>query len=511
MPACFQFFRRAWLVAMLLAPICGQALPAFPGAEGAGANATGGRGGSIYFVTNLNDSGAGSLRTGVGTANRTIIFKVSGTIDLTTDLTISKNNLTIAGQTAPGDGITLRRRITSLQNCSNVILRYLRCRPGDLDTTFQDDACHVVHGTNLIVDHVSASWSVDECLSVTWSTNVTIQWCMISESLKNSQHDKGSHGYGTLLRYGYGQLSFHHNLYQHHDSRNPRLGDNLKLDFVNNVIYNWGGTAGYSGTYDNDIVDSPQGFTNHLNYTSNYLVAGPSTSSSSTAFRGYATNTVVYHLGNRMDSDKDAQLDGTETGNGMFAGTYTASATRYPLLSSVNADPAALAYQRVLAFVGASQFRDETDTRLLNTVRTRTGRLVDAVGANTQASDYLTNNINGTNYVFVRGWATLNSATLPADADGDGIPNYWEVALGWNPAVTNHNHVNLDGYTDLEWYLNWLAAPRAVCDRNGSVDLNLRNFIGGSTNFNFALTTSTNGSATLLPDGYTARFTATNN
>jgi len=482
------------------------AIPAFPGAEGAGANAVGGRGGTVYHVTNTNDSGAGSLRDAVSVANRTIVFDVSGTIILQTDLKITHPNLTIAGQTAPGDGITLARRLTSVQNTHDVIIRFLRCRPGDLDTNFQDDAFHFVSATNCIADHLSTSWSVDECLSTTHSTNVTVQWCLISESLKNSQHDKGAHGYGALLRYGYGQLTYHHNLFQHHDSRNPRLGDNLKLDFVNNVIYNWGGMAGYSGTYENDIVDSPLGFTNYVNYVSNYLVAGSSTSSSSTAFRGYTTNTVIFQTGNRIDSNKNTTLDGAETGSAMFAAPYTPSATRYPLNSSVTADAAPAAYQRVLAFAGASVVRDEVDTRLIGTVHKHTGRLVDAVGPNNQATDYVTNTINGTNYIFVRGWPGLNSTPTPTDTDQDGMPDYWEKNLGLNPAVANNNHVNPDGYTDLENYLNWLANLHATGRVNQPLAPSLRSLTGNNTNFNFTAANATNGSVTLAGDGFTAQF-----
>jgi hypothetical protein len=501
--AYMKFF--AILLLCLLA-VPGLAIPAFPGAEGAGANATGGRGGTVYHVTNTNDSGAGSLRTGVSGPNRTIVFDVSGTINLLTDLKITATNLTIAGQTAPGDGITLARRLTSVQNTRNVVVRFIRCRPGDADSTFQDDAFHFVNATNCIVDHLSASWSVDECLSTTHSTNITVQWCLISESLKNSRHDKGAHGYGALLRYGQGQLTYHHNLFQHHDSRNPRLGDNLKLDFVNNVIYNWGGTAGYSGTYENDIVDSPLGFTNYVNYVSNYLVAGISTGSSSTAFRGYTTNTVIYQTGNRIDSNKNTLLDGTETGSAMFAAPYTASATRYPMDSSVAADSAPAAYQRVLAFGGASAVRDAVDYRLIGTVNNHLGRLVDAVGPNDQITDYVTNNINGTNYVFVRGWPALNSTVAPTDTDQDGMPDYWELNLGKNPNVANNNNLNPDGYTDLENYLNWLADLHALGRVNLTASTSLRSLAGNNTNLNFTVANATNGSVSLAGDGFTAQF-----
>ena len=484
------------------------ALPAFPGAEGAGANAQGGHGGTVYHVTNTNDSGAGSLRTGVGTANRTIVFDVSGTINLLTDLSITKSNLTIAGQTAPGDGIALARRLTSVQNTRNVIVRYLRCRPGDADTNFQDDAFHFVNATNCIADHLSTSWSVDECLSTTWSTNITVQWCLISESMKNSQHDKGAHGYGALLRYGFGQLTYHHNLFQHHDSRNPRLGDNLKFDFVNNVIYNWGGRAGYSGnnTTNSDLADNPLGFTNYLNCVNNYYVAGPSSTSPNTAFASGSDKTFIYQSGNFIDSDKDNLLDGANTGAAMFSGyPYTTDSTPYPL-PAVTTNSAEVAFQRVVAFAGASVVRDEVDHRLIGTVRSHNGRLIDAIGPNNQAADYITNNINGTNYVFVRGWPVLNSTAAPTDADQDGMPDFWEWNLGLNPAVANNNHTNADGYTDLENYLNWLADLHALGKVNQLIAPDLHVLTGNGTNLNFTVANLTNGSVTLAGDGYTAQF-----
>ncbi len=484
---------------------------AFPGAEGSGRFASGGRGGDVYYVTNLNDSGAGSLRNGILTApssGRTILFKVSGTIELASDLTISRPNITIAGQTAPGDGITLKRRMLRLSGARNVIVRHIRVRPGDVDPTFEGDAVWVYQSTNVILDRVSCSWSVDECLSVTYSTNVTVQWCMISESLNNSQHQKGAHGYGSLLRYGAGALTFHHNLYQHHKSRNPRLGDRIKLDFVNNVIYNWGDLAGYSA---NDTADNPGGFTNYLNYVGNYLVAGPSTKTPNTAFASGTTNTVIYQAGNMIDPNRNGLLDGTNTGWGMFSGfPYTPATQRYPL-PEVATDSAADAYQRVLAFAGASRVRDEVDRRLIRTVRMQTGLIVDAVGPSDQPTDYVTNVINGTNYIFVRGWPVLNSTTPPTDTDNDGIPDYWEIAVGWDPILANNNRTNADGYTDLEWYINWLAEPHAVTACNQAVDVNLRALTGDNPNLVFSALATTNGTVTLLGDGYTARYLAPTN
>lgn len=461
-----------------------RALPAFPGAEGYGANSVGGRGGSVYYVTTLSDSGQGSLRTGVSVGNRTILFKVSGTIELQTDLKINKPYITIAGQTAPGDGITLKRRLTSVQDTHDVIVRYLRCRPGDADCpNFQDDSFHVVNGTNVIVDHLSTSWSIDELCSVTWSTNVTVQWTMITESLKNSCHVKGAHGYGSLLRYGNGGVSLHHNLYEHNDSRNPRLGDSLKLDFVNNVIYDWGGRAGYSGA---DSADNPAGYTNEMNYVNNYLIAGPSTTSPTTAFLGGATNTVIYQSGNYIDSNRNGLLDGSNTGWNMFRSPYTQNASRFPL-PQVGTDTASDAYQRVLAFVGASLARDAVDTRLIEDVRNQAGSIINS---ETQ----------------VGSWPTLDSTAAPADRDSDGLPDFWELNLGMDPDVANNNHLNADGYTDLEHYLNWLADPHAMGGVNQTVSVNLLALTGGDPNLAFTVGNGTNGSVALAGDGFTAQF-----
>jgi pectate lyase len=200
-------------------------LPAFPGAEGFGAKATGGRGGAVYEVTNLNDSGPGSLRDAVSKGNRTVVFRVSGTIALKKRLVVTQPNLTIAGQTAPGDGICLRNFPFAVAS-RNVIVRYLRSRLGDLSRQ-EDDAMGVLHGaSNVIFDHCSASWSIDEALSLSGNeTDVTIQWCLIAEPLNNSLHSKGPHGYGSLARSN-GRVTLHHNLWAHCDARNPRLDDN---------------------------------------------------------------------------------------------------------------------------------------------------------------------------------------------------------------------------------------------------------------------------------------------
>jgi pectin methylesterase-like acyl-CoA thioesterase len=411
-------------------------LPAFPGAEGSGANTPGGRGGDVYHVTNLNDSGPGSLRFGVQNAAgpRTIVFDVSGTIYLQSKLAINKPFLTLAGQTAPGDGITVAGWTTAVTDTHDVIIRYLRFRPGDVNCpNYQDDGFTVDRSTNVIADHVSASWSVDETLSVTESNNVTVQWSLITESMKNSCHIKGAHGYGSLIRYANGVITYHHNLYAHHDSRNPRLGDNIGLDFVNNIIYDWGSEAGYSG-------DNTEG-TPRLNYVGNYLVAGPSTPSSkrSRAFSGGGTSTQIYQSNNAIDSNLNGAHDGQDTQWSMFIGSYTKQQPGRFSFPQVGTDDAPTAYERVLNLAGHSLVRDAVDTRIVSEVRNEGGH-----------------HINSENEVG--GWPALNSLTPPVDTDQDGIPDAWENDHGLNALdAADGAAITTSGYSNLELYLNDLV------------------------------------------------------
>jgi pectate lyase len=242
----------ALIAAAAPAPI--PVVPAFPGAEGAGAMARGGRGGRVLTVTNLHDSGPGSLRSAVEAKGpRTVVFAVAGNIELASTLAITEPFLTIAGQTAPGGGICLKNYDCTIA-AEHVVIRFLRVRPGDVAKKAVD-GFSVGEGSHyVIIDHCSVSWSVDETLSVSGGSisNITVQWCIIAESLSRSVHHKGPHGFGSLIRAD-GDVSYHHNIFAHHGSRNPRPGtyeDAFKrgiiLDFRNNVVYGWGSRAGYS-------------------------------------------------------------------------------------------------------------------------------------------------------------------------------------------------------------------------------------------------------------------------
>ncbi|HEY9285864.1 MAG TPA: MBG domain-containing protein [Pyrinomonadaceae bacterium] len=418
---------------------------AFPGAEGAGELTPGGRGGDVYHVTNLNDSGPGSLREAVRTAAgpRTIVFDVSGTIHLNSRLVISKPFLTLAGQTAPGDGVTVAGWHTVISNTNNIIIRYMRFRAGDLNCSngYEDDALTVDKSTDVIIDHVSASWSVDETLSVTESDRVTVQWSLITESLRDSCHAKNSHGYGSLIRYGSGVVTYHHNLYAHHDSRNPRLGDNVGLDFVNNVVYNWGNESGYS-------AEAVEG-TPRLNFVGNYLVAGPSTPASKRrAFKGGSASTFIHQSDNLIDGNLNGARDGADIGWSMFTGAYTRQEPARFDFPPVATDDARTAYERVLNIAGHSLARDAADLRVISEVRGEGGRHIDSQNE-------------------VGGWPGLSSLAAPADADGDGIPDYWEVNRGLNPAdAADGRAITASGYSNLELYLNDIV-PAPGADKLG--------------------------------------------
>jgi hypothetical protein len=421
-------------------------LPAFPGAEGFGAFSVGGRGGQVIEVNNLNDSGTGSLRAAVNTTGpRIVVFRVGGIIQLLSNLKISKPYITIAGQTAPGGGICLKDYNFSIA-ADHVIVRYMRFRLGD-NTLQESDTVTVSSGHNIILDHCSASWSVDETLSTDVDTNVmgnlTVQWCMITESLNCSIHSKGCHGYGSLLRGCYNNgYTFHHNLYAHHKGRNPRPGNynsytvdpcGLIFDFRNNVVYNWGGS--YAG--NNEDTTS----VTKMNFVNNYYVKGPN-STGNYAFRENCKYDRAYFSGNWMQTGYPADPWTLVQFNGTWS---TAEKAAFKLsgpipVEPVTTDTAVTAYSRVLADAGASfPVRDTVDTRVINTVITRTGKIIDDEDE-------------------VGGWPVLASGTPPADADHDGMPDEWELALCLNPNDSNDAKGDRDddGYTNIEEYINWL-------------------------------------------------------
>ena len=282
-------------------------LPSFPGAAGFGATTPGGRGGKIFFVDNLNDSGPGSFRAACEAKGpRIVIFRVAGTIALKKGIVVKEPFLTVAGQTAPGDGICLRDEAFSVAT-HDVIVRYLRSRLGD-ESGRESDCIDLLHGASrVILDHCSATWSVDEALSLSGKVaDVTLQWCLIGESLRQSRHAKGAHGYGSLARAN-GAVSLHHNLWIHNDARNPRMGDDYGkppfpiFDFRNNVIYNFGGAA--SGLTQGRL---------DVNYVANYIRPGPSSRARTPITVGTPSELVFFIRDNVFEGNAALTSDNTQ-------------------------------------------------------------------------------------------------------------------------------------------------------------------------------------------------------
>lgn len=490
-------FCRTWLimVSILSASIAKAQLLAFPTAEGAGRYVTGGRGttsvaSTIYEVTKLDDDGSvGTLRYALTNSTgtyRTVVFRVSGTIHLTSPLKFTRANTTVAGQTAPGDGICIADYPVSISQ-DNIIIRYIRFRMGDknqliktagstcpgvpvmpftstcspADGSGGDDAFGSIGRNNLIIDHCTMSWSSDEACSVYSGSNITLQWNIISEPLNFSYHFESgdnnfeNHGYGGIA--GGANASLHHNLYAHLQGRVPRFDGNRNIsqenaDFRNNVLYNWGSynaNGGEGGNY---------------NVVNNYYKYGPSTSSSSSikymVINPYKqTSSPVLPYGKYYLSGN--YVDGSTTNttnnwrgavmNGGSANDTSSAKVTTPFttgnISSVLTHTALEAYDYVLATAGASlPKRDTLDKRIVNDVRNRTGKIIDVQGGYPHGTAYAST---------VNAWPALNSLTAPTDTDHDGMPDSWETVRGLNPALaSDRNLYNANGYSNLENYLN---------------------------------------------------------
>jgi pectate lyase len=422
---------------------------AFPGAEGAGRFSQGGRGGVVLRVTNLNDAGPGSLRAAIEAEGpRTVVFDVAGTIALKSELRIRNSRITIAGQTAPGGGITLRDQ-TLVVGADDVVIRFIRSRLG-AESKVEGDAIWINGGRRIILDHVSASWSVDETLSASARYgspgqgfyDLTVQWSIIAESLARSIHVKGDHGYGSLIRGGDGsKISFHHNLWANHMARMPRPGNYAGVDedpvgaffdFRSNVFYNWGkGHAGY---------DADKAAKAAYNFVDNAYIPGPN-STKAVAFQESNTLATAYFAGNSMAGSVPTNPWSLVTFTIPEPAGYRLSA---PLdVGAVTPESAEKAYERVLADAGASVWRDPVDRRVVDGVRTRTGKVIDI------QSD-------------VGGWPQLPAGQAATDTDGDGMPDAWETAHGLDPRKADGAGLARDGsgWTNLELYLADAAKVR---------------------------------------------------
>jgi pectate lyase len=413
---------------------------AFPTAEGSGRFAVGGRGGDVYEVTNLNASGPGSIVDAVSAGNRTIVFRVSGTIALGATILKPKANTTIAGQTAPGDGICIKGRLQI--SASNVIVRHIRVRVDAGAANASGDAVDISGGSDIIVDHVTASYSRDEGISCTEvPANVTVQWCIISEALTFE-----SHSYGSLIRGDNGdRRTYHHNLYAHNNARNPRPGNYTVIgtdsvgnfvDFRNNVVYNWAGTyAGYND--DTTMLTS-------YNIVGNAYITG-SESSGFFVFRegcrvcnGYFADNAINGV---VPADPWSTVTFRATLNGPQITAYKARSAPVAMAPVATTSPAQ-AYTAVLASAGACvPKRDTIDRRIVQDVINKTGHSIDSTIHQPEGA-----------------WPLLASATPPVDGDHDGMPDAWENARGLNASdPADRNAAGPGGYTQLETYLNSLA------------------------------------------------------
>jgi len=436
---------------------------AFPGAEGFGKYTTGGRGGKVYKVTNLDDSGPGSFREAVSAKEpRIVVFAVSGTIHLQSKLII-RGNITIAGQSAPGDGICLADYPVTM-NGDNIIIRYLRFRMGDryqnkgmVDGAGSDDAFCGSRNKQVIIDHCSMSWSTDEVCSIYGGDSTTLQWNIISEPLNYSYHfEKGDtgfekHGYGGI--WGGAHLSAHHNLFAHCTSRNPRFNgvrlgaDRELVDFRNNVIYNWGHNSAYGGERG------------EYNIVNNYYKPGPATGKN---VRHRIVNPTIEAPGagqffvegnyvwGRPDVTTDNRL-GVHAGKNTEADLAMVTAKNPFEVVNLPRISAEKAYKAVLLNAGASYKRDTLDQRIIGEVEKGTGRIIDVQGGYPHGTPY-----EGT----VSAWPALKTLPAPADKDGDGMPDEWEIKNGLNPndasdaALFSLNRQ----YTNIEVYLNSLVS-----------------------------------------------------
>ncbi|MFO1438580.1 MAG: hypothetical protein U1F81_09665 [Verrucomicrobiaceae bacterium] len=433
-----------------------ETTPAFPGAEGYGRFAKGGRGGDVYHVTNLDDSGEGSLRDAIKSKKadvpRTVVFDVGGTIKLKSPLKIeSVKGLTLAGQTAPGDGITLRDHGIAFSKCSDIVVRYLRFRLGDETKTSEDvinvgpekEGCR-----EMIFDHLTATWGIDGIMDVYAADRFTMQWCLFGEALHDSTHHKGGHAMLMSIRKTKGNVSIHHNLLFSSRDRHPTLGGypppqssaDAIFDFRNNVIYNWEGACNLA--------------TGRFNLINNYWRPGPNTDFKRDPYpiapKAEAQNVTTGFLGGNVFEDKPEWNSDNYAAfqwgvrGGKYIGEVTPEkfkqpAEMVPQMDRPATQSAEAAYELVLTKAGASKARDSADERVIAGVKDRTHRRIDSqkeVGA----------------------WPKLKTGEAPKDSDGDGMSDEWEKQHDLNPGdSTDGNGTQKDGYTHLEHYLNSLV------------------------------------------------------
>lgn len=391
---------------------------AFPGAEGFGAYATGGRGGTVVHVTNLNASGPGSLADAVSQPNRTVVFDVGGVIDITgQNLTIA-SNLTIAGQTAPGEGITIYGGRVIMSNSSNVIMRYIRMR-GSI--SMPEDKCTLTmdYCDNVILDHCSISWGRWDNVHIKDANNITYQNCIISEGIEPQR-------FGAITD-GTRNWTISHCLWTNNKSRNPKM--KCYLQYYNNVVYNYGiGIVGGHSAADN-----------YQDVMNNYFITGPSSGSSNKYFDQWTETDHLYSNGNYTDDNRDGKLNGRLITD--YNGATPMQQPNLKCQAPMNLEPAEDAFHAVMEHAGASRVRDSHDLRIIE-----------------QLASLGTKGAFIANEQDVGGIGTLSGADAPADSDGDGMPDEWEKANGTDPDKADANgDADGNGYTNIEDYVNSLA------------------------------------------------------
>ena len=482
----FWNFRRNFAVsALCLSFWCIEASAeplAFPEALGFGANVTGGRAGTVYHVTNLNDSGEGSFRDAVSQGNRIVVFDVGGIINIKTAVSI-KSNITIAGQTAPGEGIAIHGGKLSTGKQSNIIIRYLRIRPGENTASTKDDALNLYDAKNVIVDHCSvelAPWNNFGGSSDNADyrvTGITVQNSLIANPIGQQ--------FGAHIESIDGTWAWYYNAFVNTHNRNPL--DKINDIFVNNILYNFeaGYTTHTSAKFKHDIVN-------------NYFVYGPE---GKNEWFQVDKNQSIYANGNLIDKNRDGVLNGGPTSIYYYQGPgeelknpWNELTTKGPMMS------AASAWRYVTSQSGALPY-DDIDSLIWHQVGTlgKEGALVKSVGA----MGLKTNN----------GWGEVIAGKAATDSDKDGMPDYFEEAMGYDTAKDDAMTKEDDGYVRIEKYINWLGAMHAQVAGNGTLDFDLRAITRGfqSVKPTYSVSTAENGSVELQKDGYTTRFSPDKN